>query len=249
MTVYTPATTRPAGSPVGSSAFSGRLDGDGLVAQPPLFEAQPSPPGPGGGVEVELGNDFAEVERHELDGHSWVEVVPGLVRNPGPLFDQLLRDLDWSQRQRWIYDRKVDEPRLTADYPRIETAPGTALRMLARRLSDAYGIPYDGAWVNLYRGERDSTGWHGDWITCKRDICTVPVLTLGHPRRFLIKPRGGGRSVRFVPRSGDLIVMRGRCQADWRHAVPKQSVPAGPRISVNFQSTFQMTPATTGGNS
>jgi alkylated DNA repair dioxygenase AlkB len=249
MTVYTPATTRPAGSPVGSSAFSGRLDGDGLVAQPPLFEAQPSPPGPGGGVEVELGNDFAEVERHELDGHSWVEVVPGLVRNPGPLFDQLLRDLDWSQRQRWIYDRKVDEPRLTADYQRIETAPGTALRMLARRLSDAYGIPYDGAWVNLYRGERDSTGWHGDWITCKRDICTVPVLTLGHPRRFLIKPRGGGRSVRFVPRSGDLIVMRGRCQADWRHAVPKQSVPASPRISVNFQSTFQMTSATTGGNS
>ena len=51
------------------------------------------------------------------------------------------------------------------------------------------------------------------------------------------------------PGGANLIVMRGRCQADWRHAVPKQSVPAGPRISVNFQSTFQMTPATTGGNS
>ena len=224
MTVYIPATSRPAGSPVGSSAVSGRHDGAGLVTQPPLFEAQPSQPGPGDGAEVELGNDFAEVERHELDGHSWVEVVPGLVRNPGPLFDQLLRDLDWSQRQRWIYDRKVDEPRLTADYPRVEDAPGSALRVLARRLSDAYGLPYDGAWVNLYRGERDSTGWHGDWITCKRGICTVPVLTLGHPRRFLIKPREGGSSTRFIPQSGDLIVMRGRCQADWRHAVPKQSV-------------------------
>ena len=199
--------------------------------------------------ELEFENDFVEINRVDLDENSWIEVVPGLVRNPGPLFARLLRDLDWSQRQRWIYDRKLDEPRLTADYPRVEAAPGSALRVLARRLSDAYGIPYDGAWVNLYRSERDSTGWHGDWITCKRDICTVPVLTLGHPRRFLIKPREGGRSIRFVPQSGDLIVMRGRCQADWRHAVPKQSGPAGPRISVNFQSTLQMTSATTGGNS
>ena len=249
MTVSTPSTTRLADGPVSGSAGSGRLGGAGPVTQRPLFDAHAPQPGPGSEAGVEFGNDFAVVERHDLDGDSWIEVVPGLVRNPGPLFAELLRDLDWSQRQRWIYDRKVDEPRLTADYPRVEDAPGSALRVLARRLSDAYGIPYDGAWVNLYRSERDSTGWHGDWITCKRDICTVPVLTLGHPRRFLIRPLGGGRSTRFVPQSGDLIVMRGRCQADWRHAVPKQAVPAGPRISVNFQSTFQMTPATTGDNS
>lgn len=217
-----------------------------MAAQRPLRGIPPGDSGQARDAGVEFDNDFADVERHDLDEHSWIEVVPRLVRDPGRLLEQLLRDLDWSQRQRWIYDRKVDEPRLTADYARIETAPSRALRTLAQRLSRAYDIPYDGVWVNLYRNERDSTGWHGDWITCKRDICTVPVLTLGHPRRFLIKPRSGGKSTRFTPHSGDLIVMRGRCQADWRHAVPKQTTAASARISVNFQSTSQMTPSTTG---
>jgi alkylated DNA repair dioxygenase AlkB len=214
--------------------------------QSPLFETQVQEQDPAGDARVEFDNDFAHIERHDLDEDSWIEVVPRLIREPGRLFAQLLRDLDWSQRQRWAYNRKVDEPRLTADYPRVEAAPSLALRMLAQRFSRAYGISYDGVWVNLYRDERDSTGWHGDWITCKRDICTVPVLTLGHPRRFLVKPRAGGRSIRFIPQSGDLIVMRGRCQADWRHAVPKQAVAAAARISVNFQSAFQMRPPTTG---
>lgn len=190
---------------------------------------------------VALDNDFVEVVRHDLDERSWIEVVPDLVRDPQALFEELLGALEWSQRRRWIHDHMVDEPRLTADHPDIDTAPAP-VRALAGRLSEAYGIPYDGAWANLYRDERDSTGWHGDRATCRRERCTVPVLTLGESRRFLVRPAAGGRSTRFTPRSGDLVVMRGRCQLDWRHAVPKQTTPVGPRISLNFRSSMQMTP-------
>jgi len=69
--------------------------------------------------------------------------------------------------------------------------------------------------------------------------CIVPVLTLGATRRFLIKPRDGGRSITFKPRSGDLIVMGGRCQEDWLHGVPKELGITERRISVNFQSSMQ----------
>src|ERR1700728_630798 len=155
--------------------------------------------------ELGFENDFVEINRVDLDENSWIEVVPGLVRSPQNLFARSLREFSWSQCQRWMYDRKVDNC-LTSSYPQIREAPYEALRTLARRLSQVYGVTYDGLWVNLYRDRRDSTAWHGDSITCKRDICTVPVLTLGHPRRFLIKPRRGGRSTRFVPQSGDLIV-------------------------------------------
>jgi alkylated DNA repair dioxygenase AlkB len=95
------------------------------------------------------------------------------------------------------------------------------------------------AWLNLYRDQQDSTGWHGDWPSCRRASCVVPVLSLGATRRFLLKPRTGGRSVILTPRGGDLVVMGGRCQQDWRHCVPKQTTPAGIRISVNFQSCHQ----------
>jgi alkylated DNA repair dioxygenase AlkB len=192
--------------------------------------------------ELEFENDFIEIKRVDLDENTWIEVVSGLVRSPENLFASLLREFSWFQRQRWMYDRKVDEPRLTAFYPQIAEAPSEALRTLARRLSQVYGVTYDGLWVNLYRDHRDSTSWHGDSITCKRDICTVPLLTLGHPRRFHVKPRSGGKSVPFTPASGDLLVMRGRCQVDWRHAVPKQAKAGTARISVNFQSTEQLLP-------
>jgi alkylated DNA repair dioxygenase AlkB len=68
------------------------------------------------------------------------------------------------------------------------------------------------------------------------------VLSLGATRRFLLKPAGGGRSTALTPESGDLIVMGGRCQRDWRHSVPKQARETGPRISLNFQSTYQLKP-------
>jgi alkylated DNA repair dioxygenase AlkB len=93
----------------------------------------------------------------------------------------------------------------------------------AIRLTEEYGVSHDGLWINFYRDHRDSTGWHGDWPTCKRPVCTVPVLSLGAPRRFLIKPRSDGRSMGITARNGDLIVMGGRCQRDWLHSVPKQA--------------------------
>jgi hypothetical protein len=33
--------------------------------------------------------------------------------------------------------------------------------------------------------------------------------------------------------------MGGRCQRDWLHCLPKQTTPAGPRVSVNFSSRLQ----------
>ena len=42
---------------------------------------------------------------------------------------------------------------------------------------------------------------------------------------------------------GDLVVMGGRCQTEWRHSVPKQTTPAGPRISVNFRASSQARPS------
>jgi alkylated DNA repair dioxygenase AlkB len=182
---------------------------------------------------------FHSARRMELDPTSWVEHVPGWLTGSGLLLEALTTSAAWEQRQRWMVNRMVLEPRMTAEYTDLADAPENILRTMAVALSDHYGVPYDGLWLNLYRDHRDSTGWHGDWPTCKREYCIVPVLSLGAPRRFLLKPRQGGRSTGLTPASGDLIVMGGRCQRDWRHCVPKQNKSAGVRISVNFSSRYQ----------
>jgi alkylated DNA repair dioxygenase AlkB len=190
-----------------------------------------------GGGEMAVDTTFATAHRIRLDATSWVEHVPGWLSGSDQLLQELIETAEWEQRTRWIVDRRMTEPRLTAEYQNLTTAPQLMLHTTAEVLSEHYGIPYDGLWINYYRDHHDSTGWHGD--RGRLPECIVPVLSLGATRRFLLKPREGGRSIVIAPAGGDLIVMGGRCQRDWRHGVPKQTTPTGARISVNYSSRAQ----------
>lgn len=209
---------------VGGAAY-----GRGVSLQPSLFDD--------GGLAVDAA--FASARRTPLGRRSWVEHVRGWLSGSAELFEQLLAVPGWEQRQRWVPVGKVPEPRLTIDVADLSAAPHPMLRTVAEILSDHYGVGYDGLWMNLYRDHRDSTGWHGDAASCRQPECVVPVLSLGAQRRFLVRPAEGGASTAWSPVSSDLVVMGGRCQSDWRHCVPKQAVPAGPRISVNFRASSQ----------
>jgi alkylated DNA repair dioxygenase AlkB len=179
--------------------------------------------------------DFSRARRIALDQGSWIEHIPNWLGQPDALFAELMESAPWLQRERWMYTRTVIEPRLTADYPDVDTVPHAHLRAIAAALSGHYGVRYRSLWVNLYRNQHDSTAWHGDNIGRLQAESIVPVLTLGASRRFLIRPtHSGGRTWMFSPASGDLLVMGGRAQRDWRHCVPKETRPSGPRISINF---------------
>ena len=186
-----------------------------------------------------IDTTFATAQRTELDAASWVDVVPGWMTGASELFDALATAVPWGQHYRTLFEQKFLEPRLTAEYRSLRDVPDKALVAAAEALSNHYSIGYDSLWLNLYRDGHDSTAWHRDRFSCRRPECIVPVLTLGATRRFLLKPRAGGRSRAFWPRSGDLIVMGGRCQEDWVHAVPKAPGILEPRISLNFQSSAQ----------
>jgi alkylated DNA repair dioxygenase AlkB len=186
-----------------------------------------------------IDHAFASARRTALDPNSWVEAAPGWLAGAEELFGALLTSVPWKQHYRRLFDQTFLEPRFTAQCRDLRRAPHPALIEAAAALSDRYGVRYDNLWLNLYRNERDSTGWHRDRFSCRKPECIVPVLTLGAARRFVLKPRAGGASTAFTPRSGDLIVMGGRCQQDWLHAVPKSMDPSTARISVNFQSSEQ----------
>ncbi len=181
---------------------------------------------------------FRHGTRVDLDHGSWLEHHRGWLDSHVELFQELSMLSTWEQRTRWMFSKVVAEPRLTAEFRSLPEAPASLIR-LAKVLSDHYDVDYDSAWLNLYRDQNDSTSWHADRPSCKREHCIVPVLSLGESRRFLIRAKDGGSSRPFVVEAGDLIVMGGRCQKDWVHSVPKESRPRGTRISVNFGSSFQ----------
>jgi alkylated DNA repair dioxygenase AlkB len=188
--------------------------------------------------EIAVDPGFETATRTALDATSWVEIVPFWLTGAEALFERLTAEVPWKEHYRRLFDKTFLEPRLTAEYGRMQEAP-PPLAAMADALSRHYRVRYDSLWLNLYRDGRDSTGWHRDRFSCRQPECIVPVLTLGATRRFLVKPRHGGASVAFSPQSGDLVVMGGRCQQDWVHGVPKSPGTREARISVNFQSSAQ----------
>jgi alkylated DNA repair dioxygenase AlkB len=209
------------------------------TTQQTLFQAADPPeadPERAGGLKVAADESFSAATRIQLDETSWVDSVPGWLAGDGELMGVLMDQADWEQRSRWMYTRMVDEPRLTAEYPRIADAPLPALRYLAGVLAARYEVRYTRLWMNWYRDNRDGTGWHADRPADKLDDAVIPVLSLGAPRRFLIRPAGGGPSQAIAAHGGDLVVMGGRCQKDYQHSVPKQRQAAGARLSLNFSA-------------
>lgn len=203
--------------------------------QPLMFSETP-PDEAAGGLAVSVDRSFGSAHRVRLDETSWVDHIPGWLNGDEALMDLLREIMPWEQRTRWMYNRKVDEPRLTAEFPVIADAHHPVFGYLAGALAAHYETPYERLWMNWYRDHNDGTGWHADRPANTRTEATIPVLSLGATRRFLIRPIGGGASTPFTVGGGDLIVMGGRCQQDWQHMVPKQKTGAAGRMSLNFSA-------------
>lgn len=180
------------------------------------------------------------VERTILANGAWIDVRRTWVTGSDVLFDQLVRSVPWQAEERWMYRRSVAVPRLVAQYGEGAILPDPLLAQARQALSAYYcdetGGPFVSAGLCLYRDGRDSVAWHGDRIGrgAVEDVL-VAVLSLGTERRFALRPRGGGGSLRLLVGRGDLLVMGGSCQRTWEHAVPKSTHADGARISVQFR--------------
>lgn len=179
------------------------------------------------------------VIRHQLGRGAWVDLLPGWLGCADELHDRLL-DVDWQAERRQMYERVVDVPRLLRFYDEHDPLPHPMLSAARDDLSEHYraelGERFATAGMCLYRDGRDSVAWHGDTIGRGRDEDTmVAIVSLGSSRDFLLRPRGGGATIRHRLGHGDLIVMGGSCQRTWEHAIPKTSRPVGARISVQFR--------------
>ncbi|MCD6640323.1 MAG: alpha-ketoglutarate-dependent dioxygenase AlkB [Nocardioides sp.] len=177
--------------------------------------------------------------RHTLGDGAWVDVQRDWLAAPDGVFDSLVTDVPWRAERREMYDRVVDVPRLVHTFHAGEALPHAVLTSARTALSAHYlpelGEPFVTAGCCYYRTGQDSVAWHGDTIGRGRIQDTmVAIVSVGDPRRLLLRPRGGGESIAITMGHGDLVVMGGSCQRTWEHAVPKVA-HAGPRISVQFR--------------
>ncbi len=197
--------------------------------QPSLFDAAPV---------ATLGR-LAPL-RTQLAHGAWVDHQPGWVSGSDQLFLDLVASVPWREERRQMYERVVDVPRLLSFYDEEDPLPHSVLTSARTALSNHYraelGEDFTTAGLCYYRDGRDSVAWHGDRIGRSRTEDTmVAIVSVGEPRRLLLRPSDGGATMGFALGHGDLLVMGGSCQRTWEHAVPKTAKPVGPRISVQYR--------------
>lgn len=180
------------------------------------------------------------MRRTQLDDTAWVDLMPGWVGGADELYTVLRHEVPWHAECRQMYDSIVDVPRLQCFYGEGDALPHPALvecrEALSRHYATELGEPFVTAGLCLYRDGQDSVAWHGDRIGRSRDQDTmVAIVSVGAPRDLVLRPRGGGSSVRLAAGHGDLLVMGGSCQRTWDHCVPKTTKAVEPRISVQFR--------------
>lgn len=194
----------------------------------------------GGGEPAIAGG--ARVERLSLGGGAWIDLARAWLHGADSLLVDLVERVPWRRGRRTMYERVVDDPRLSRWYGPGDELPHPALAVVGDALAQRYGHPLAGPGINYYRDGQDSVAWHRDRELRRLDDTIVAIVALGGPRPFLVRPRGGGRSRDLSPASGDLLVMGGTTQRDWEHCVPKVA-RAGPRVSLSWR--WCSPPATT----
>ena len=210
----------------------------------------------------------AVTERRQLDDDSWVDVTRGWLRGA----DDALRrssstSVPWRQGRVFRYERYLDEPRMGSWYSRDTPYPHPALTAAHRAIQHQYRVTFGGVGLAYYRDGRDSVAPHRDTDLRYCENTVIAILTLGARRPWLLQPaaqrangsaRTAPRAIDLSPAGGDLLVMGGRCQINWLHAVPKvphgrsrsaasprsgagRRRPASPRASPSYSAPRQFT--------
>jgi alkylated DNA repair dioxygenase AlkB len=191
-------------------------------------------------------NPDAAVERVQLDESSWVDVGRGWLTGATELFDALSERVNWQTSQLFRYDHWVEERRLGSFWRSGSGTPlpHPSLADITRALMRAYKVQFDGFGLMQYRDGRDGQAFHRDTDMRWLDDTVIAIVSLGAKRPWLLRPRtsrydhseGRGVTHDLAPGSGDLIVMGGRCQADWEHSVSYLTGQhVAPRISIQWR--------------
>ncbi|MBW3649857.1 MAG: alpha-ketoglutarate-dependent dioxygenase AlkB [Actinobacteria bacterium] len=201
-------------------------------------------------ITAEVDPDV-RVERLHLDDTAWVDVARGWLRGADTVFEALGRDVRWQTSRLFRYDHWVEERRLGSFWRHGSPLPHPALAQVHRSLQRRYGVQFRGFGLLQYRDGRDGQAFHRDTDLRWLDDTIIAIVSLGAMRPWLLRPRANrfdssetrGATHDLAPGSGDLLVMGGRCQADWEHSVPYlPGRHVGTRISLQWRYTSRRGP-------
>lgn len=125
-------------------------------------------------------------------------------------------------------------------YSRIQPRPiPSCLAALRRSTEAATGCTFNFCLVNYYSNGSDSITYHSDDERFLGPDPGIASFSFGAQRDFLLKHKTvPGKGIKLALGSGDMVLMRGKTQANWLHSIPKRTgknMEDGGRINITFR--------------
>jgi alkylated DNA repair dioxygenase AlkB len=164
-----------------------------------------------------------------------------------PLFRQIMNETVWEMPKMVMFGKKYSQAGLSTwftntnvsyVYSGITRTPHAMTPLLhdvMKQCTVASDAEYNSVLVNLYRDGNDSVSWHADNEEINGSEPVIASVSLGATRRFDLRHKETGETVRVDLEDGSLLVMSGLSQHCWVHQIAKTKAKVGPRINLTFR--------------
>ena len=120
-----------------------------------------------------------------------------------------------------------------------------ALLRLKKYIEQRVGQTFNSCLANLYENGTQAVGWHSDdepSLLSPTQQVVIASLSFGASRKFCFKHKSTQEKVQLLLQSGQLIVMRGKTQRYWKHALMKSMKVTEPRVNLTFRYFYDQQP-------
>lgn len=161
------------------------------------------------------------------------------------ILSRLIEETAWREETIVVYGKRHLQPRLTAwhgdatyTYSGLRLAPlpfTPLLSTIRAAVEQVTGRSFNSVLLNYYRNERDSMGMHADNEPELGPEPAIASVSFGATRRFVLRHRRSGQTLKLDLTDGSLLLMAGATQQNWLHGINKQSREAGARVNLTFR--------------
>ena len=181
------------------------------------------------------------------DSSGKIELIPSFDACCSFNKENLIDNLELHQESIQLFGKSILQPRLSRFY----SDPGISyvysrrefvgikwtkeLSELNEKIHEVTSTQFNSALVNYYRNGSDSMGLHADNERELGKYPTIVSMNYGASRKMVFRRNGTKEKIELLLNHGDLMIMSGALQHNWKHEIPKQGKIMESRLNITFR--------------
>jgi alkylated DNA repair dioxygenase AlkB len=182
------------------------------------------------------------------DETGYILHYPKLIEKGSEIFNSLSTEIPWIEEEITMFGKTTKTGRYISvhgesniEYKyagrKVVANPWTPTLLQLKKIAENYAqVKYNFVFMNYYSDGMKKIGWHADDEKTIVPRSSITSISVGASRDFKIKSKEkGGLNLTINLDNGDLLIMGGALQENYKHSVPVRTKVLDPRINLTFR--------------